>query len=94
MDQKMPCIADDLRPTLSIIEVCERYGVSRNTGYLWIERSLTYGPLGLEERSRQPPSTPHQTPCHVVEAVIAWRRHHPAWGAKQRLAMLQTRHPS
>ncbi len=63
MDQKMPCIAADLRPTLSIIELCERYGVSRNTGYLWIERSLTHGPLGLEERSHQPSSSPIKRPA-------------------------------
>ena len=50
--------------------------------------------MGLEERSRQPHSSPHQTPRHVVDAFIELRRHHPAWGAKKLLAILQTRHPS
>jgi transposase len=94
MDQKMPLIADDLRQTRSIIELCERYGVSRNTGDKWIERSLTHGPLGLAERARQPHSSPHPTPRHVVDAVVERRRHHPAWGAKKRLSIRQQRHPS
>jgi putative transposase len=94
MDQKMQFIADYLRQTLSIIELCELYGVSRKTGYKWIERYLKHGPLGLEERSRQPHASPHQTPRHVVEAFIELRRHHPAWGAKKLLAILQKRHPS
>ena len=94
MDQKMQFIADYLRQTLSIIELCELYGVSRKTGYKWIERSLKHGPLGLEERSRQPHSSPHQTPRPVVDAFIELRRHHPAWGAKKLLSILQKRHPS
>jgi transposase InsO family protein len=94
MDQKMQFIADYLRQTLSIIELCELYGVSRKTGYKWIEPYLKHGPLGLEERSRQPHSSPHQTPRHVVDAFIELRRHHPAWGAKKLLSILQKRHPS
>lgn len=94
MDQKMQFIADDLRQTLSIIELCALYGVSRKTGYQWIERYLKHGPLGLEERSRQPHSSPHHTPRHVVDACSELRRHHPAWGAKKLLSMLQKRHPS
>jgi putative transposase len=94
MDQKTPFIADDLRRTLSLMELCTLYDVGRKTGYKWIERSLTSGPPGLEERSRTPFSSPHQTPEHVVEALIELRQHPPAWGAKKLLAMLQRRHPS
>ena len=93
MDQKMQFIADYLRQTLSIIELCERYGVSRKTRYKWIARALKQGPLGLEERSRQPHSSPRQTPRHVVDAFIALLRHHPAWGTKKLLFILQQRHP-
>ena len=93
MDQKRPLIAADLRQPLSTIEWCELYGVSRHTGDKWIARALNHGPLGLEERSRQSPASPHPTPRHVVDAFMERRRHHPAWGAKKRLAMLHTRHP-
>ncbi len=94
LDQKMQVITDYLRQTLSIMEWCELYGVSRKPGYKWIERYLNHGPLGLEERSRQPHSSPHQTLRPVVDAFIELRRHHPAWGAKKLLAILQKRHAS
>jgi putative transposase len=94
MAQKTQFIADYLRRTLSLTELCERYNVSRKTGYKWIDRSLKHGPLGLEERSRKPHASPHQTPTHVVDASLERRRHHPAWGAKKLLSMLQRRQPS
>jgi putative transposase len=94
MDQKIQFIADYLRRTLSITELCALYGVSRKTGYKWIERYLTSGPPGLEDRSRTPCSRPNQTPQHIVEAIIEVRCRHPAWGAKKLLSILQKRHPS
>jgi len=63
MDQKMQFIADYLRQALSSIELCALYGVSRKNGYQWIERDLKHGPLGLEEHSRQPHSSPRTAPA-------------------------------
>jgi putative transposase len=94
MDQKTQFIADYLRRTLSITELCELYSVSRKTGYKWIERYLTSGPSGLEDRSRKPCSSPNQTPQHIVDAFIELRCRHPSWGAKKLLSILQKRHPS
>jgi putative transposase len=94
MDQKTQFIADYLRRTLSITELCELYGVSRKTGDKWIERYLKSGPSGLEDRSRKPCSSPNQTPQHVIDAFIELRCRHPSWGAKKLLSILQKRHPS
>jgi putative transposase len=94
MDQNTQFIADYLRRTLSITELCELYGVSRKTGYKWIERYLTSGPSGLEDRSRKPYSSPHQTPQHVVDAFIELRCRPPSWGGKNLVSILQKRHPS
>jgi len=94
LDQKPPCIADDLRRTLSISEVGPLYGVRRQTGSQGLDRSLPSGPPGLEARSRTPCSSPPQPPQPIVEALLELRRHPPSWGAKQRLSLLQNRHPS
>ena len=94
MDQKTQFIADYLRRTLSITELCDLYSVSRKTGYKWIERYLTSGPSGLEDRSRKPCSSPNQTPQYIVDAFIELRCRHPSWGAKKLLSILQKRHPS
>jgi putative transposase len=93
LDQTRPLIAAYLRQTRSLSELCERYGVRRTTGDKWRERDLQHGPLGPEERSRQPHCRPRHTPTPVVEACIERRRPHPAWGAKKRLSMRQKRHP-
>ena len=94
LDQKRPCIADDRRQTLSLLEVCALDGVSRNTGDTWIERDRTSGPSGLEARSRQPDSSPHQTPQPMVDACSALRCRPPSGGAQTRGSLLQNRHPS
>jgi putative transposase len=92
MDQQTPFIADDLRDRLSVTELGALYSISRKTGYQWIDRYLTHGPQGLEERSRRPSTSPRHTPDHVV-AILDARRHHPSWGAKKLLSILSQRHP-
>jgi putative transposase len=93
MDQKTQFIADYLRDRLSMTELCELYGVSRRTGYKWIDRYLTHGPQGLEERSRRPNTSPRHTPDHVVPAILDARRRHPSWGAKKLVSILSTHQP-
>jgi transposase InsO family protein len=93
MDQRTQFIADYLRETFSIVELCEHYSVSRKTGYKWIDRYLRLGPPGLEEYSRRPRHCPRQTPDHVVEALLEARRRHPSWGGKKLLTIVRKQHP-
>lgn len=93
MDQRTQFIADCLRQHFSISELCERYGVSRKTGYKWIDRYLRQGPEGLTERSRQPASHPNETPAEIVAAFLELRRRHPSWGGKKLLTVIGQRHP-
>jgi putative transposase len=93
MDQRTQFIADYLRQSLTVTELCDLYGVSRKTGYKWIERYLRSGPAGLEERSRRPSGSPRATAEEVVQAILEARRRHPSWGAKKLLTILTRRHP-
>ena len=93
MDQRTQFIADYLRQSLTVTELCDLYGVSRKTGYKWIERYLRSGPAGLEERSRRPYGSPNATAEEVVQAILEARRRHPSWGAKKLLTILTRRHP-
>ena len=93
MDQRTQFIADHLRDALSITELCELYGVSRKTGYKWIDRYVRHGPGGLEEASRRPRRSPNQTSEEIVSAILDARRRHPRWGGKKLLALLHKRHP-
>ena len=38
MDQKTQFVSEYLRDTISFTELCDRYGISRKTGYKWIDR--------------------------------------------------------
>jgi len=94
MDQKTQFIADYLRKTLSVSELCDLYGISRKTAYKWIERYLQHGPAGLDERSRKPWSSPNQTAEPIVAAILGARVRHPTWGAKKLLPLLAKRYPA
>ena len=94
MDQRTQFIADYLRETLSVTELCDLYRVSRKTAYKWIDRYLRHGPAGLQEHSRRPQHSPNQTAEDIVEALLQARRRHPSWGGKKLLALLHKRHPS
>ena len=93
MQQKTLFIADHLRGTRSITELCNEYRISRKTAYKWIDRYIRRGPQGLEDRPRRPHRCPHATPAHVVAAIIEVRQRHPTWGAKKILSILHRRHP-
>jgi transposase InsO family protein len=94
MDQKTLLIADHLRETLSVTELCDLYRVSRKTAYKWIDRYLRHGPAGLQEQSRRPQHSPNETAEDIVQALLQARRRHPSWGGKKLLALLQKRNPS
>ena len=61
VDERKRFIDDVHRSVRSFTAVCERYGISRNTGYTWLGRWRKHGPLGLEDRSSRPKSCPWAT---------------------------------
>ena len=93
MEQRTQFIADFLRETLSVTELCQLYDISRKTAYKWIDRYLRLGPAGLEERSRKPRHSPNETAPEIVQALLEARRRHPTWGGKKLLAIVHKRYP-
>jgi putative transposase len=57
-------------------EICERYGVSRKTGYKWLKRYQEGGVEALWERSRAPHHCPHKTPKEVEDEIVKLRKEH------------------
>jgi putative transposase len=93
MQQKTLFIADHLRGTRTITDLCCEYRISRKTAYKWIDRFMRRGPAGLEEESRRPRHSPLRTDPQVVSAILELRQRHPTWGAKKILHVLHRRHP-
>lgn len=72
----------------NMTRLCERFGISRKTGYKWVARYRREGEPGLADRSRRPRNSPGVTPPALVEAVLHLRQAHPAWGGRKLRARL------
>lgn len=81
------------RSTCTFVEHCERWGVTRQTGYDWLDRVQEGGFEALETKSSAPHDCPHATPARIVEHLIAARKLHPTWGPRKLGPWLLTRHP-
>ena len=66
-----------------VIEVAERYGVSRQSVHTWLRRYRGEGPPGLEDRSHKVRAHPWQIPAELESAVCELRRAHRKWGPKR-----------
>ena len=64
-------------------DLCRRFGISRPTGYKWVQRYRQGGEAGLEDRSRRPHRVVHPVPAATEDSVVALRRRHPAWGSRK-----------
>ena len=93
MDQRHRFIIEYGRGLWSATELCARYGISRKTGYKWLERYTLEGPSGLADRSRRPLTSPHATAELIVTALLELRRRRPSWSAKKLLWQLAQREP-
>ena len=61
-------------------ELCQRFAVSRPTGYKWMRRGEAEGRQGLVERSRAPHCHPNATAAAQIAAMVALKRRHATWG--------------
>ena len=51
-------------------ELCRRYGVSRKTGYKWLDRYARFGPDSLPDRSHRPQQGPTATAPAVIHEIL------------------------
>ena len=92
-DQRLSLVIACQQGRFPVGEVCMAYGISRKTGYKWLERYRRCGKAGLEDRSRARHIHPNAASEEVVEQVLVARHRHPLWGPKKLKALLQARHP-
>ena len=89
-EQRFNAVMEVLRDGLTVIQVAERYGVSRQTVHGSLRRYRTGGLEALADRSHRPLRCPHQMPAAVEARLCELRRHHPHCG-QRRLAHELTR---
>lgn len=75
-------------------ELAAEFGISRQTGHLWLKRYQQEGAGGvLVERSRAPFNSPSESSPSVVAAVVELRRRLPDWGARKLYIRLRRERP-
>ena len=81
MEEKTKFIIEVLDGTYNMAELCNYYGISRKTGYKWLERYQQGGIEALRNRSRAPHNHPHEISAQVKESILAVKKRFPKWGA-------------
>src|SRR5258708_11947665 len=89
MDERVSFIADHRTGFWTMTELCERYEVSRKTGYKWLDRYRLEGAAGLMERSRAALVHGRATPQNIVDAIVGLRRERPSWGPRKIVSKLE-----
>lgn len=77
----------------TVVELCERYNISRETFYVWKRRRDAGDARWFDEKARTPGHCPHATPLETVAAIIALRRRFPRFGPKKIRARLALDQP-
>lgn len=81
-------IIDSKRGGVSFAEICRRHGISRRTGYKWLDRYRADGIQALADRSRRPLHSPARTTEEIENQVIDARSEHPCWGGRKIVKLL------
>lgn len=90
-EQRVSFVVTASRGEKSLTALCQEFGISRPTGYLWLSRYRQEGLVGIAERSRRPASSPDRTAAEVEEAVVGLRQRYPDWGARKLQVLLRQR---
>jgi transposase InsO family protein len=86
------CLDEESDWTMS--ELCEAFGVSRKTGYKWLERYEEFGVQGLRDQCRAPKTRPNAMAAAVVKRLLELRRRHRFWGPRKIVAWLEREEPT
>jgi len=67
----------------SFAQLCRDFGISRKSGYKWLERKRRLGLAGLGELSRRPSGNSRAIGEKVEKLILQLKRRHRSWGAKK-----------
>jgi transposase-like protein len=70
MEEKLRFVFEYEQGQRSMTELCQRYEIARETGYVWIRRYRERGIDGLVERSRAALRHGNQTPAEIERMVL------------------------
>ena len=83
VEQRYHAVMEVVSGGVPVVEVAERYGVSRKTVHAWLRRYRQDGLPGLTDRSHRPHHHPGQLGAEIEARVCELRRTHPRWGPRR-----------
>ncbi len=93
MEEKLRFVFEYEQRERSLTELCQRYGIARETGYVWIRRYREKGIEGLIERSRSALRHENQTAAEIEQKVLELRQAHMRWGPRKLKRVLERDEP-
>jgi transposase len=82
-EQRVEFVVAATRKSKPFRSLCQEFGISRPTGYLWLRRYQQHGVRGIAERSRKPLASPWRTDAVLEQQVVQVRLRYPDWGARK-----------
>lgn len=93
MDQRREFVLRVLGREGSMSELCEQFGISRKTGYKWLERYKQRGGAGMEDLPRRPVSSPGELAEEVVCRMVRLRLANERFGAAKLRELYRRAYP-
>ena len=93
MDNRTMFFGAYLRDEEPISRLCGRYGISRKTGYKWLDRYEADGALGLRDHSRARHTQTLSIDAATASEILALREKRESWGPRKLLGRLALTNP-
>src|SRR5260370_10741346 len=93
MEEKVRFILEYESDEYSMSELCQRYNISRETGYLPLRRYRATGLAGLLPNSHAEHRHHNQTPEEIDQKVLELRQAHMRWGPRKLKRILERDEP-
>ena len=91
MEEKVRFVLEYEQDEHTMTELCQSYGIARETGYVWLRRYRERGVEGLVEVNRAALRHGNQTPAETEQAVLELRQAHMRWGPRKLKRVLDQR---
>lgn len=93
MEERARFVLAALEGRFTMTELCERFGISRKTGYKWVARYQEEGESGCHDAPRAPRRHPRATDPKIVARIIKLRKKRPNWGPRTLYSVLMEDEP-
>src|SRR5437763_4802187 len=93
MEERIRMLTEYDTGNWSVLDLCRRYGICRDTFYEWRERRASGAQDWFIERSHAPLHCPHATGAELRDKIISLRRRFRYLGPRKLLAKLERECP-